>query len=175
MLNFQFPDLVQIIFGDPVFRLFFFVFKTLFLMLNAALVIGLIYVFRKSWQLRPFISSGDVSAKHVSSAKNPVFSKRWSETEKKAASGLPEAAKIAIIEADKLVDDVLKKFGIPGEHMADRLENLPADEMRNLDALWRSHRLRNNIVHTPGFEVSSVEAKHALENYKAFLKELGIL
>lgn len=175
MLNFQFPDLAQVIFGDPSFRLFFFAFKTVFLMLNAALVIGLIYVFRKSWQFRSFLSSEEVSIKHSSSAKNPIFIKRWSEIEKKAATGLPEAVKIAIIEADKLVDDVLKKFGIAGEHMADRLENLPTDEMRNLDALWRSHRLRNNIVHAPGFEVSSAEAKHALKNYKAFLEELGIL
>ena len=136
---------------------------------------GIIYVLRKSLNFRPRFSLQEMKKKRILTAKNAVFAEKWSEIEKRAAVDLPEAAKIAIIEADKFVDGVLKKIGLPGEHMADRLDNLPTDEMRSLDALWRAHRLRNNIVHTPGFEVSPVEAGHAIENYKAFLRELGIL
>lgn len=37
------------------------------------------------------------------------------------------------------------------------------------------HRMRNDLVHTPGFVLSLEDAKMALEGYEAFLKELEVI
>ncbi|MDP3975076.1 MAG: hypothetical protein Q8P88_02220, partial [Candidatus Jorgensenbacteria bacterium] len=82
---------------------------------------------------------------------------------------------LAIIEADKLVDDALKTSGLQGEHMADRLEKLRVEDYPTLDRLWRAHRVRNELVHTPDFGINEGDAKDVLRVYEKFLKELGAL
>ena len=91
---------------------------------------------------------------------------------RKSSSASPDSMRMAVIEADSLVNDVLKQFGMPGEHLADRLANLSPDEYKTLDAVWKAHRIRNDLVHTPGFFVGPEEALKLLKDYELFLKEL---
>ena len=100
---------------------------------------------------------------------------RWQRILAKAAANPPQSYVIAIIEADKCVDDVLKDLGLSGEHMADRLEQLDASDFKTFEKLWRAHRVRNELVHTPDFGIDPADAKEVLEIYEAFLKELEML
>jgi len=73
------------------------------------------------------------------------------------------------------VDAVLKDYGFPGEHLADRLMSFTPEDMKSLNRLWDAHRVRNDIVHRPGAGISVGEGKKAIESYEAFLKELEVL
>ena len=99
----------------------------------------------------------------------------WQKIRAKAEAGSPEGIRVAIIEADGFVDNVLKARHYSGETFADRLAQIKPHSMETLDRLWDAHRLRNDIVHTQGFEVSADTARIALNNYEAFLHELGAL
>lgn len=99
----------------------------------------------------------------------------WQKIRAKLDAATPESVRIAVIEADGFVDNVLKQRGYAGETFADRLANIKPHSMETLDRLWDAHRLRNDIVHTHGFEVSEDTARIALNNYEAFLHELGAL
>jgi len=94
---------------------------------------------------------------------------------KRIGTGTQEGLRLAIIEADKLADDALKRMGFAGEHMADRLDKISDDDLRSLDKLWRAHRIRNNVVHTPGFELSPASSRQVIEEYQAFFTEIGLL
>ena len=59
--------------------------------------------------------------------------------------------------------------------MADRLEQLDLTQINTLDNIWRAHRLRNQLVHTPGYSVNQVDAQRFLKYYEDFLKEIGVL
>lgn len=80
--------------------------------------------------------------------------------------------KHALIEADKLLDFVLKKRGFQGSLG----EKLKAAEkfFNNTDDLWAAHKLRNRAVHEVGFDVTEGEARKALSVYKQALWHLGI-
>lgn len=80
----------------------------------------------------------------------------------------------AIIESDKLVDYTLKGKKIPGETFAERLKKARNffDNSLDYDNLWTAHKVRNEIVHQTGYEITHGEAKRVLELYK---KSLGIL
>ena len=80
--------------------------------------------------------------------------------------------KLAIIDADGLVDDVLKQMGLPGEHFADRLARLTPEELKTFDKVWTAHRVRNDLVHTPGFALGLDEARRVMKSYEAFLIEI---
>ena len=113
--------------------------------------------------------------KNVPAQKDPETAKRFASLKERLTVPTSENLRLAVIEGDALVDSFLKRAGYEGEHMADRLSQLSAGEVPALERLWDAHRLRNNIVHTPGAAISSHEARAAMKAYEDFLKELGAL
>ncbi len=101
--------------------------------------------------------------------------RHWNKISKTLEGDDINAIRLAIIEADAVIDDLLKQIGLKGEHMADRLESLSRSNWKSVDSIWRAHRLRNEIAHSPSFEISPRTALRAKEDYETFLLELGIL
>ncbi len=151
--------------------------RVIFIILDTILLGGLIFVFQKALPFRPDlrIHGGGGHEKKIPTLRDAVTKERWEAIRKKVASGTLESMKLAIIDADKIVDDVLKRLGLQGTHMADRLEQIRPDELRSLEGLWRAHRLRNELVHTPGFELRPETAERAIQAYETFLKEVKVL
>ncbi len=107
--------------------------------------------------------------------KNEMIQQEWEAILQKAEAAPPDSLMGAIIEADDLVDNVLKQMDIPGEHMADRLDELDPETTKSLEKLWRAHRIKNSLINVPDFEITAGEAQATLEDYKTFLKEIGAL
>lgn len=152
----------------------FFVLRWIFIVLDVILLVAFVYVFIRALEFRPKFFF-NLKPKKRSPLKDPKLLKRWQEIMRKAASSPPQSLTLAIIEADSFVDDVLKKMNVAGEHIADRLERLGRRDLKTIDRLWKAHRIRNDLVHTPGFTLPPADAKNVLENYEAFLKEIGLL
>lgn len=81
---------------------------------------------------------------------------------------------IAIINADKLLDQALKDSGVKGETMGERLKN-SKDKLTHRNAIWYAHKLRNQIAHESDISVSAQDTKRALAAFKSALKDLGAL
>lgn len=113
--------------------------------------------------------------KHAAPSKMPALNDVWQKLREEVRTGAMEAIHKTLIEADRIADNELKKRGYEGDTFADRLSKLEAVGMETLDRVWNSHRLRNDIIHTPGFEVSLGRAEQAMDDYEAFLKEIGAL
>jgi len=80
----------------------------------------------------------------------------------------------AVIEADKLVDYVLRQYNISGESMADRMRGAEA-MIPNYQQLWQVHKLRNKLVHEQGVELSKKQLRFSLRTYQTTLKGLKAL
>ncbi len=98
--------------------------------------------------------------------------KQWEKVRERIDRNTEAEWKLAVIEADKLVDDILKRMGYPGESMADRLKAVKPEQLASLEALWDAHKLRNTIVHDPEFYASELEIKNAIDHYETFLREV---
>lgn len=82
--------------------------------------------------------------------------------------------KMAIIEADKLVDTVLKRAGIKGESMADRLRRSEKMVERSAyQAMWDAHKVRNQLVHEFDHGFDEARSDEVLWKMKKFLVSLG--
>lgn len=99
--------------------------------------------------------------------------KRWALIEHTATQGVM-GNKLAIIEADKLLDQVLKSMAMPGQTLGERLK-LAAYRYPTIRNVWTAHRLRNQLVHDVTFELGSGQARQALNDFKAALKVLNVL
>ena len=104
----------------------------------------------------------------------PGILDEWKKIETRLASGSPDSTRLAIIEADGLVDQVLKKLHLEGETFADRLARLSSREIPSVDGVWAAHRVRNDLVHTPGFGISADKAKELFKLYETFLRDMKV-
>jgi len=99
--------------------------------------------------------------------------RRWDEIERIGA-GSVMGGKMAIVEADKLLDTALKSMAIPGETLGERLK-FAGYRYPELKKVWFAHRLRNQLVHETSFELSHAQAKKALADYRHALKTINVL
>lgn len=81
---------------------------------------------------------------------------------------------LAVIDADKLMDEALKRRSYRGKTMGERLVAAQHDISDN-DAVWYAHKLRNRLVHEPTMRLRKNEAKQALAGFRQGLKDLGAL
>ena len=98
---------------------------------------------------------------------------KWTEIEKISDTGLM-GKKMAIVEADKLLDGALKSMMMPGDTMAERLK-VASYKYPELKKVWFAHKLRNQIVHEPTFEISDRQGKSAIIEYRKALRVIHVL
>ena len=100
------------------------------------------------------------------------YEKKWNELQKllKDTATWP----LAIIDADKLLDQALKDRRFKGKTMGERLVAAQR-EIKYNDEVWFGHKLRNKIVHESDIKLRERDVKDALLGIKAALKDLGAL
>lgn len=100
------------------------------------------------------------------------YEKKWNELQKllKDTATWP----LAIIDADKLLDQALKDRRFKGKTMGERLVAAQR-EIKYNDEVWFGHKLRNKLVHESDIKLRERDVKDALLGIKAALKDLGAL
>lgn len=99
---------------------------------------------------------------------------KWQEIEQLMQLGKPSNYAKAILEADKLLDHVLKGLRAPGITMGDRLKASKNRFSKDAYyAAWQAHKIRNELVHNSEYEATDFIARHAIVNFKKALDELS--
>lgn len=99
---------------------------------------------------------------------------RWLAIEQSLVRDQPASSHMAILNADKLVDQALKERGYGGQTMGERMKTAKAI-WSNRNAIWEAHKLRNQIAHEPDANVTYESARRALAGFKQALKDLGAI
>ncbi len=97
---------------------------------------------------------------------------RWQQVESYLQADSPASWKVAVIEADNFLDNLLKIKGFPGKGLGDRLKFAQA-KYKDLRAVWPAHLLRNKLVHEADTKLSRRQAKEAVAAFKRAAKILG--
>ena len=101
--------------------------------------------------------------------------KQWNKIKRRLEIGLESENKLAIIEADSMLNDVLEKMGFVGETLEERLKRLTLDSLSNIEEIWEVHKIRNNIVHDPDYKLSLDESRKTISIYEKALINLQAL
>jgi len=112
-----------------------------------------------------------VSPTHLSKR----ITKKWTKIEERLKSGQEAELKLAVIEADKFFDDVLKRCSYAGKDMGERLRKINASQISNIDDIWQAHKIRNNIVHDINYKLTIIDAEKAIKSFRSALEELEVL
>lgn len=103
--------------------------------------------------------------------KKPVKNERWEKIKKKLDSENPSDWNLAIIEADKILDEMLVVMGYVGESVGEKLKTVEPSDFLTLNEAWEAHKLRNQIAHEDDFVLTQREAKAALAKFEQVFKE----
>lgn len=103
------------------------------------------------------------------------ITKQWNRIIKRLDTGLESEYKLAVIEADDMLELSLKRMGHAGENLEERLNKLNKVILPNIIDVYEAHRMRNNIVHNPDFRLDLDEAKKTLNVYNKAFDGLQIL
>ena len=100
--------------------------------------------------------------------------KRWQNIEALLDRDDELSYKLAILEADKLLDHVLKSMGTGGTNLGERIK-LMSYKYPKLRNVWPAHIMRNKIAHEASYHVGKGSVRNAISQFKQALRELGTL
>ena len=101
---------------------------------------------------------------------------RWSQTLSYLFSQHKSDWKLAIIEADSMLESLLEQLGFRGATLGDRLKLANQDNFPNLTIAWEVHTVRNKIAHEGlAFELSQHEAKRIIALYEKIFHDYGFI
>ena len=115
------------------------------------------------------------ASEHHASTQDKELLDQWARIQQFVGSVREAEWKLAVIEADKYVDDALKQHGFAGESMGERLMLIKPDQLTSLQDLWDAHKLRNLLVHEAGYKITHEQATAAIHAFEKVLRELGVL
>lgn len=100
------------------------------------------------------------------------FRDKWKDLQKLCAK--TDTWALAVIQADSLLDEALKKKHFKGKTMGERLVSAQRS-LTNNDGVWYGHKLRNQLVHQANLELREKDIKHALIGFGQALRDLGAI
>lgn len=90
--------------------------------------------------------------------------KKWAKIEKRLKTGTEANYKLAVLEADKIFDDILKNIGYEAEI-----------KISNMVEIKQAGKVKNKIIEDNSFILSETEAGNIVTAYKKGLEDLGVL
>lgn len=162
---------------NPEFTGFLLFIKILFLIFSILAIIFIIGVafFRTDWfnwwilwDLKEFLSYRPYGIKMVT--------KEWAKIKKRAEGKAEGDYKMAIIEADDLLNWTLKNLQVGLETLEETLKKrINADTLPNIEKVKEAHKVRVDIVGDPDFKITSEKIGEVLGIYEEALRHLNVL
>jgi hypothetical protein len=163
------------ILSSPEIAAKFFWYKIGFLSVSALLLAAIIFLILNTHYLQwlyfqdiwAFFTFRPFGAKRIV--------KNWNKILKRLDSGLESEYKLAIVEADDLMDFSLRRMGYEGKTFEEKLSKLTSATLPNIAKVIEVHKLRNELVHNPDYQLSLDEARNTMDVYQKAFNALQLL
>jgi hypothetical protein len=127
-----------------------------------------------------FVRTSQIQAREMHRIKSAIPKRmqekrntRWDKVLEHVANENPNDWRLAIIEADVMLDEVITRLGYQGNSLGDKLKGVARGDLKMLDAAWEAHRVRNQIAHEGSdYILTQREARRVIELYSLVFQEL---
>lgn len=99
---------------------------------------------------------------------------KWMAIERQLNKDDQSGCVLAVLNADKLLDQALRERGIKGQTMGERMKTAK-ETWSNANAVWSAHKLRNQIAHESDHHLAYEDARRAIAGFKQALKDVGAI
>lgn len=158
----------------PFFETYLIWLKILALILSALFLWGIIYIIVKANYLEikkeQFL---DILGRPYVAKRRSL--KAWRQIQQRLRSTESNQWKLAILEADHILNEILKMSGYLGPKLEDKLELLTPAQLSNVEDIKKVHQIRHKIASDPSFQITNEEAREIIEVYKKSFIELNLI
>lgn len=138
---------------------------------------GIVYCVLRIFQIR------NNEAERFKAAAHPIATRdiskaqlRWNRILEQAHSDSEQGWRLAILEADILLNELLDVLGYRGETMADKMKQAERATFHTIDLAWEAHLVRNTIAHEGSMrELNSREVRRVVSLYEQVFKEFQFI
>jgi len=102
------------------------------------------------------------------------YQAHWLEIEHSIVKDNPASWQLAIMNADKLLDQALRERHFSGKTMGERMKAAQSS-WKNANHIWSAHKIRNQLAHETDARVNYDITMRALSAFKQGLKDLGAI
>jgi len=108
----------------------------------------------------------------IDTSGEPPKNNRWERILDYMSSGSQTEWRLAILDADIILDKMLVKSGYHGESIAEKLKQVERSDFNTIDCAWEAHKIRNAIAHS-GSDIILTKrtAKKAIDLYRQVFEE----
>ena len=145
------------------------------LFLSALLVVGIVYFILRIRHLREEDAIKYASVLPSDLETKPLRNARWDNIQTYMESDNESDWKLAIIEADKLLDELVAKLGYIGDNLGERLKSVEPSDFLTLQAAWEAHKMRNRIAHEQGLHLTRREARRIIDLFGQVFHEFHFI
>jgi hypothetical protein len=103
------------------------------------------------------------------------LAKKWNLIRARLETGQNSQYKVAIIEADDIIDSLIRRMGYKGENMGERLDDVPSGQLDHIEELKQAHEVRNRIIQDDNFTLDRKSAEETMALYEEFLRYFEVL
>ncbi|MEJ0053938.1 MAG: hypothetical protein WDN10_04430 [bacterium] len=109
-------------------------------------------------------------------AKDNGANPRWVHIQSLMDGANPSQWREAILEADILLEDMLKEQRYTGAGVGEMLKQVERSDFNTLDAAWEAHRVRNDIAHRGStIELTEQLARRTIAKYESVFREFDMI
>lgn len=89
----------------------------------------------------------------------------------------PAEWKLAILEADNMLDSILESEGYRGETIGEKLKVVDPGDLTSYNEAWEAHKVRNQIAHEGAatMDFSKKMARDTIGKFEKVFRELGYI
>lgn len=146
---------------------------------SALLVLGIIYAYMRWRQIKKMVKKIDAKNKEMAQMQKTSSSQtngKWLKVLSHVNSENPAEWRLAIMEADVLLEQALESASFRGETLGEKLKNADPGSFKNIQLAWDAHKVRNSIAHDGSeFLLNQREAQKVIAMYEQALKELNFV
>lgn len=103
---------------------------------------------------------------------DPVANQKWKQVEAHISSSNPSDWRLAILEADIMLGDMLNKIGYQGDSIGEQLKGVEESDFLTLQDAWEAHKVRNQIAHQGSdYALNDRDARRIIGLYKKVFSE----
>jgi len=101
---------------------------------------------------------------------------RWRKVLEHVESPDPANWRMAILEADIILDEMLDRQKYDGETIGEKLKKVEKSDFLTIDNAWEAHKIRNQIAHEGSeFLISQREARRVIGLFESVFKEFYLI
>ena len=101
---------------------------------------------------------------------------RFARVQAHANSSRESDWRLAVLEADVLLDEMVTGMGYHGDSLGEKLKAIEPSDFTTLDKAWEAHAVRNKIAHEgAAFTLTEREAKRVVGLYEEVFREFKFI